>query len=526
MKTFNEIRESVLDLIANNKDKQVTRSTSIKKAGIYMLYIDDLVDEEIIPFYIGQTDDFQERFKQHYMQLLALNRLEKSCYKYALRKGLYEGKYRLCKIYSYMVNHKCRLNNFHMIILEEIEDYEQRIVVENKYINELSASFFGFNQMNSVSLYVQSRHGEVNQDDYIETRQSDFCQMLEYGAFGYSEFNWFLAAGIFDEDQKQQLIHKYPIYASILNDRQRIHELQLERIHNNNYNNFQCYKQANEICKDTIEKYFKENGLKSKDKQELVIKVLLYGFDKDINELTKYFSKYASRLSCNIVDMLNSLFGEQIEPIKDKIKSNQKRYHEINEEEQLIQERLYDLLIPTGTYKSHPLASAYRGEHVENVDISENVCHINIEYTCFKANYDSNCFPEICKVDYLIRKNGQIISKTAFVNNSLSNYFVNDELYYYESGFSVGPYNPCLVGPAKTHIPLAMEYRNGINEFTFTEVETVEDISIFKEIEMLIDESTKIVYSTSGYKSTIKWLCDLSRYRRLKILKRIAETVK
>jgi hypothetical protein len=129
-------------------------------------------------------------------------------------------------------------------------------------------------------------------------------------------------------------------------------------------------------------------------------------------------------------------------------------------------------------------------------------------------------------VDYLIRKNGQIISKTAFVNNSLTNYFVNDELYYYESGFSVGPYNPCLVGPAKTHIPLAMEYRNGINEFTFTEVETVEDISIFKEIEMLIDESTKIVYSTSGYKSTIKWLCDLSRYRRLKILKRIAETVK
>ena len=81
-----------------------------------MLYIDDFVDERIVPFYIGQTENFQERFKQHYMQLLALNRLEKSCYKYALRKGLYAGRYRLCKIYSYMVNHKCRLNNFHMII--------------------------------------------------------------------------------------------------------------------------------------------------------------------------------------------------------------------------------------------------------------------------------------------------------------------------------------------------------------------------------------------------------------------------
>lgn len=526
MKSFNEIQECVLDIVEKNKKKQVTSSSNLDTAGVYMLYVDDFTDERIIPFYIGQTDNFQERFKQHYTQLLALNRLKKSCYEYALRKGLYSGRYRFCKIYSYMVNHKCRLKDFHMIILEEIEEPEQRMLVEGQYINELSAPFLGFNQMNCVFNFVQSRHCEDKPEGYIETIQSDFLNMMEYGSLGYNEFNWFLAAGIYNEEQKQQLLKKYPKYEQILNDKRRINELQLERSRNNHYNIYECDRLANEICRDRVEEYFRENGLKSKEKQELVIKILLFGFEDDKDKLAKYFEKYANRLNGDIINILNNLYGEQLTPIRNKIISNQKRYHEINEEEQLIQERLYDLLIPAGEYKSHPLASTYSKNYVDDIDIPENVCHINIEFTCFKANYDSNISPEICKIDYLIRKNGRVISKTAFIKNSLTDFFANDELYYYESGFSAGPYNPCLVGPAKSYIPLAMEYRNGINEFTFTEEESVDAIDIFKEIESMIDDSTKIVYSTSGYKSTIKWISELSKYRRIKILNRIAKTIK
>ena len=48
-----------------------------------------------------------------------------------------------------------------------------------------------------------------------------------------------------------------------------------------------------------------------------------------------------------------------------------------------------------------------------------------------------------------------------------------------------------------------MEYKNGINEWTLRGKKTEDFKKAFKEINSLIDEKTKVVYSTSGYKSTI-----------------------
>ena len=156
-KPFDEIKNHVLELIKRNRSNEISRKTNCHAAGIYMLYVDCFSDDRITPFYIGQTDDFQERHKKHLSDLLALNRLDQSCYEYALLEGLYNGRYRPCKIFSYMVNHRCTLRDFYMVILEEIEDDAQRLERETEYINVLCAPFFGFNQMNCISKQMDLR---------------------------------------------------------------------------------------------------------------------------------------------------------------------------------------------------------------------------------------------------------------------------------------------------------------------------------------------------------------------------------
>lgn len=92
---FEQIRCNVLNIIDQKKDREVTRDSSFHMAGVYMLYVDCFADNTIIPFYIGQTNNFQERHKQHFTEILALNRLNRECYEYALLADLYNGRVRV-----------------------------------------------------------------------------------------------------------------------------------------------------------------------------------------------------------------------------------------------------------------------------------------------------------------------------------------------------------------------------------------------------------------------------------------------
>ena len=49
----------------------------------------------------------------------------------------------------------------------------------------------------------------------------------------------------------------------------------------------------------------------------------------------------------------------------------------------------------------------------------------------------------------------------------------------------------------------------------------IDEIKVFKEIDTLIDEKTKIVYTTSGYKSTIKRYSEIAEKKNISVLKRI-----
>ena len=525
--TFKGIKKQVLEIISANKYNEVSRKTDIRKSGIYMLYVECFEDDKIIPFYIGQTNDFQERYKRHFCEMLSLNRLNYSCYKYALLKGLYNGHYKACKIFSYMVNHKCKINDLHMIIIEEIVDEKERLKRETEYINALYAPFVGFNQMNCVSKYVDFSCGICNENEFKEIVNADMEYLQIYSAYGYNAFNWFLANRHFEEKQKESLLSSKinEMYIKILEYKYRLLEIKKEMSEIKHYNGFVCEKEAWEICKIDIVDFFSKCGLRSEEKKKLVIRVLLFGFEDDKATLDKYFERYKNRYTLNIIDLLNQKYQDVIEPMRDKILENQKKYRDLEVEENHVLEYVYRLLLPSVEYTSHPLKSAYDKYHFAKSD-ENNICFINIEYTCFKTDYDNCSYPEICKIDYYIKKDNVVYSREVFIKNQLERFWETDEIYYYESGFRYGPFNVCLVGNIDTYIPVSMEYKNGINEYTLKDVNMEDEIKVFKEIDDLIDENTKIMYTTSGYKSTIKNYAEIADKKKISILKRLIRMCK
>lgn len=434
--SFNSIKEKVLTLINTNKSNEVTRKTNNTSTGIYMLYVDDFSDDLIIPFYIGETGNgenrnFQTRYEEHLKNLLALNRLKYEHYKDYLITVFFDGNYKACKIFTYLVNHNCTFDNFHMIVLETIDDTAKRKKKELEYINDLYVPFFGFNQINCVS---KSREYKGHEKDaqYQDFINSDITNLCLYYKYGYSCFNGYLAKGIFTFHPKYDDLIKINCYAS------------------------------------------------------------LYQYKKQIN--------------CNIIEQIN--LRNQIRTGCTDIETTKEKFYRLEQENRKMNETILVSLIPKTPYNSHPLKDLYEEHQFPETLELNNVCYVNIEFTCFNGSVQRDCYPEICKIDYLFLKDGFKKSKTAFIDNALCEFFENEDMYYYEKStktltFKNEPYNVRLYG-AETEIPVSMEYRNGINEFTFKDKTIEKAVKLLKEIDNLIDDKTKVICTTSGYKTTIK----------------------
>ena len=59
------------------------------------------------------------------------------------------------------------------------------------------------------------------------------------------------------------------------------------------------------------------------------------------------------------------------------------------------------------------------------------------------------------------------------------------------------------------------------NEDLFCDIICWYEIKVFKEIDSLIDSKTKIVYTTSGYKSSIKRYSEMAESKNILFLKRM-----
>jgi|GEM_PF-3486625 len=206
--TFKDTKTLILDIIKCSSI-EVTENTKFKKtSGIYMLYVNKFDDDRIVPIYVGQTVDIQKRYSTHIKEILALNRLTKEEYMTYQNDLFYNGRFKSCKIFKYMVDNESCLSDLKMIILNECEQSELE-AVEDKYIKELKAEYFGFNQLESVSGQRKEYYQNMTDEEINQLMENELMNIENYLEYGYTKFNFTYAYGMVDSSKKNNLIHEH-----------------------------------------------------------------------------------------------------------------------------------------------------------------------------------------------------------------------------------------------------------------------------------------------------------------------------
>ena len=185
-----EAKEKWLKVIKEDYE-ELTPYTKYNFSGIYMIFIDNFEDKNIIPIYIGETKNFQHRHREHITKLFKLNRMNYDEYCNYIRSKEAEHDYLYCKIFKYLVDNNLTLDNLHMIIidkqenLQNLNEKEKKHLlkeIERQYINYFQSDIFGFNALYSLSEKSES----IIPDQAV---YQDIKKIVENLDYGYNKFN-------------------------------------------------------------------------------------------------------------------------------------------------------------------------------------------------------------------------------------------------------------------------------------------------------------------------------------------------
>lgn len=143
MKDFKEAKTEFEEI--KNTVKEI--DTSDKMSGIYIMYIEGLNFDNLIPIYIGQSVNLYNRRTSHKGRIKRLFVLNKEEYNEQIPKNA--GKYLYCKIVSTLKNNKKSLEDVKFRVLEycEKEKLDER---ELYWISFFESSVYGFNQFQEI----------------------------------------------------------------------------------------------------------------------------------------------------------------------------------------------------------------------------------------------------------------------------------------------------------------------------------------------------------------------------------------
>ena len=235
-----------------------------------MIYIDNFNDDKVIPIYIGQTGygknrNFQNRYKEHLQEIMALNRLEFNYYKELLLDNFYDGHYKTCKIFQYMVDHSCTLKDFHMIVLEKIEENSDNIQelldkMEQKYFKKYFG--YGYTKFNYYHCYPKTYKVGKN------------SRKIEYALRNKKEL---LKSKYYDENKFKEYDDKLP---------------KLEKKHEKNNKELQQNKKLfEEQYEPKIKEYCQNYKIGIIQKYQDIVNLLIYQNKEDIINFKKYLKR-------------------------------------------------------------------------------------------------------------------------------------------------------------------------------------------------------------------------------------------
>ena len=517
---FEEIKNKVKNIIKDRNFEEVNNNTENKNIGIYMIYIDNFNDDKIIPIYIGQTGygknrNFQNRYKEHLQELMALNRLEYQYYKELLLDNFYDGHYKTCKIFQYMVDHSCTLQEFHMIILEKIDENGDNIQElldkkEQEYFVEYLPAFFGFNQVNTVVeankeffANLNNPKGFVVSDKLLNYELEDCENFIKYFGYGYTKFNYYHCCPksyTVNENSKKieyELKDKRELLKSKYYDENKFKEYEdklpkIKTKYEKNNEELQKNKKTFEIkYEPQIKEYCQRNKIGIIQKYQDIVNILIYQNNEDIVNFNKYLKR--KKVEESILESFNN--DKKFVDWREKHISLSRDNNELKEEIRMCRsvKRTDDLMriLPQKEYYNLPLKDRYQEIEFDSVDNNELI--INFEFSNNGICKDWWYFSySLIKMDYKLNINNKIIEK--------KNIFIlpqeeNEEIKYFEKDrtetFKLKK-EPFCVRNFPDYISTTMEIQNGINEFTLMDKKKYDFNVILDEINSFIDERTKI----------------------------------
>ena len=544
-----DVKLQVQQLIKLNSDNEITVDTKRKISGIYMIYINNFSSENVVPIYIGRSVDIQRRYKKHLGEILALNRLSSEEYhKYFFSKSysFYEGKFKSSKTFKYMIEQKCTLKDFRMVVLEEVEK-DLLIEKEQEYFQKLLPSFFGFNQLNSFLKLLDIHVSKTELTTpiikaFLRILLEDVKAISSYYLYGYTRFNF---EHSFPTEFFQSLKERNLITDETFTDYEEVgFELEkLERL-------FNTQSEKNELKKDldVIDEKIKRleelkqdtsyegekavtilrNGITGKFKELniYVNKIPINNFVKSIlsDEPEKYkkrFLKFLSDYHCKLD--FYKLYESEINHIKKVAAEINKITVRLNENTELRSEKerehlhkRYPLIFPSYPFEASSLGDMSRNLSIKISDESElsNTCHINIYISNNGlSRSEIRKDPDIIRIDYCYIDNEE--------NRTVRSYYIDNEttrnsqsgITYFEKDYY--DYWVIWKEPFKlislidnemdnSFISTAAEFKHGINDYTLKDKVLIDLSGTLDEIQQIIDEETRFNLYVSESQNCLK----------------------
>lgn len=519
---FEEIKNKVKKIIKDRNVEEINNNTDSKNIGIYMIYIDNFNDDKVIPIYIGQTGygknrNFQNRYKEHLQEIMALNRLEYNYYKELLLDNFYDGHYKSCKIFQYMVDHNCTLKDFRMIVLEKIDGNSDNIQElldkkEQKYFTEFLPAFFGFNQVNTVVeankeffANFNNLEGFVASDKLLNYELDDCENFIKYFGYGYTKFNYYhcypktYTVGENSKKIEYELRDKKELLKNKYYDENKFKKYndKLPKLEKKYEKNNEELQQNKKIFEERYEPEIKEYCQKYKigiiQKYQDIVDVLIYQDKENIIDFKKYLKR--KKIDVNILDDFNK--DNEFTNWREKHISLLRKNNELKDEIRncRLVKRTDDLMriLPRKEYDAFPLKDKYQEIEFNRLDNNELV--INLDFSNNGICNDWWCFSyNLIKMDYKLNINNKIIEKkNIFIlpqNNEGNNeikYFEKDRVETFKLKKS-----PFCVRNFPDYISTTMEVQNGINEFTLMNKTKYDFKEILDEINSFIDAKTRV----------------------------------
>jgi hypothetical protein len=523
MKSLSDVKSIVGRMIQEHSYREITPETKYNTSGIYMIFIENCASDKIVPIYIGQSKDVQKRYKVHMTEILALNRLsydEYYNYFFSKSSSFYEGRFKTCKIFKYMIDNNCRLRDFRVFLLEEtgVEDLERK---EQEYIQKLNASFFGFNQLNSFLTYLKLRRETIGMKEFehfLRLIQEDIKGIYTYYDFGFTRFNFEHA---FPKDFSFLIEEDVTLSETVLFKEVRAGVNQLLKHYKYDLKMSEVkqleekWSLLSEPYQVAMEEYNKEFRLLAEQVRLKFKELRLYSdnaFKHFLSSIVKEdkgankekFLKYLNSKQCDI-DFYR-LFDKQIAVVNEKLEEKEKRakptgdaYNEFQEKRAELKRERYKMIFPS--IKFNPFSLGDRVKYVPlKFEEGTNTCHIQLFISNngrSRGEYRKDLF--IVRFEYCyIDEQGRRFEKRYYIENETTTNCVSGIEYIekdFDKSFVFSPERFSLTGVIEneidnSYISVLAEYRSGINDYTIREKNLVRLSEVLDELQQLVNDET------------------------------------